>query len=337
MLIIMQAKATKEEISSVTKLIEAKGLTALSVPGPTRTAICITGNKDAELSTYFSTLDGVKEVIRVTKPYKLVSRETHEENTIIDLDGVKIGGNHPPVFMAGPCSVENIDSTINIAKSVKEAGVSIFRAGAYKPRTNPYSFQGLEEKGLEILNAVKQKTGLKIVTEVINAETLSAVTEIADIIQVGTRNMYNYSLLKKLGTIHKPILLKRGFSATVEEWLNAAEYIMMGGNRQVILCERGIRTFSQHSRNTLDLNVIPLLKEITHLPILADPSHGVGKRNRVRPMARAAVACGADGLIIETHTHPDEAYSDGAQTISIETLKALHNDVEILNQLPQLS
>lgn len=334
MLIIMKSTASESEIQSVKNKITELGFTPLPVPGPSRTAICITGNTGAVDESKFSQLPGVKETLRVTKPYKLVSRETHEDDTIIQVGDVKIGGENPAVIMSGPCSVETLERTLEIAKSVKEAGATVFRAGAFKPRTNPYSFQGLGEEGLQILDEVKKQTGMPTITEVIDTETIDLVADHVDILQIGTRNMYNYSLLKKIGKLKKPVLLKRGFSASVEEWLNAAEYIMMGGNHQVMLCERGIRTFSNHSRNTLDLNIIPVLKELTHLPIIVDPSHGIGKRNHIRTMSRAALACQADGLIVESHVDPDTAYSDGAQTVTIEILKGILKDRDYLNKIP---
>lgn len=333
MLIIMSAQAQKAEIENVIRAITSKGYQALPVPGPTRTAICITGNKDASDSDYFSSLAGVKEVLRVTKSYKLVSRETKPDDTVIDLGSVKIGGTNPVVFMAGPCSVETPERTLAIANAVAKAGAKIFRAGAYKPRTSPYAFQGMGLEGLKILDQIRQETGLKIVTEVIDTESLDAVAAHSDILQIGTRNMYNYSLLKKVGKLSNPVLLKRGLSATLEEWLNAAEYIMMEGNTKIMLCERGIRTFSTHSRNTLDLNVIPVLRDLTHLPVIVDPSHGIGKRKFIRAMSRAALACGAHGLIVETHTDPATAFSDGDQTIDVATFEGLVRDREILQRL----
>jgi 3-deoxy-7-phosphoheptulonate synthase len=333
MLIILKATASEAEIRDVNDAIMGQGFTPVPVPGPTRTAVCITGNQGAVDESLFMRLSGVKEVIRVTKSYKLVSREVHEHDTVITIGDVKIGGNNPPVFMAGPCSVETPERTLEVAIAVKAAGAKIFRAGAYKPRTSPYAFQGLGIEGLKILADVRDKTGLKIVTEVVDTESADAVIDYADILQVGTRNMYNYSLLKKLGKAAKPVLLKRGMSATVEEWLNSAEYVMTNGNDRVILCERGIRTFSQHSRNTLDLNVIPLIREQSHLPIVVDPSHGIGKRKFIRDLSRAALACGAHGLLVEAHNDPNTAYSDGAQTVDIQTFSGIVKDAEVLGKL----
>lgn len=335
MLIIMKTGATEKEIEAVNSKIKELGFTPLSVPGPTRTAICITGNEGPVDESHFTSLSGVKDVMRVTKSYKLVSREVHEHDSVINVGQVKIGGN-TPVLMAGPCSVESFERTLKIAEKIKATGGHIFRAGAFKPRTNPYSFQGLGEEGLKILSQVREKTGLPFITEVIDTDSLPLVAEHADILQIGTRNMYNYSLLKKLGKVDKPVLLKRGLSATLEEWLNSAEYIMSNGNNKVILCERGIRTFSQHSRNTLDLNIIPLIRELTHLPIIVDPSHGIGKRQFIRQMSRAALGCGAQGLIVETHTDPETAYSDGAQTIDVETFAGIVRDAKILQGLDSI-
>lgn len=336
MLIIMKATASEAELTEVNDTIKTLGFTPVPVPGPTRTAICITGNQGAVEETLFTRLSGVKEVIRVTKSYKLVSREVHEHDTVIAVGDVKIGGTHPVVFMAGPCSVETEERTLEIARQVKAAGAKIFRAGAYKPRTSPYAFQGMGVEGLKILAKVRDETGLKIVTEVVDTESCDVVADYTDILQIGTRNMYNYSLLKKAGKLKKPVMLKRGMSATVEEWLNCAEYIMMGGNVEVILCERGIRTFSQHSRNTLDLNVVPVIRELSHLPVVVDPSHGVGKRKFIRQMSRAALACGSNGLIIETHNDPNTAYSDGAQTIDVETFAGIVKDARVLAGLDKI-
>lgn len=336
MLIIMKSSATDAELAEVHDTIKNLGFTPVPVPGPTRTAICITGNQGAVEETLFTRLSGVKEVIRVTKSYKLVSREVHGHDTVITVGEVKIGGDNPAVFMAGPCSVETEERTLEIARQVKKAGAQIFRAGAYKPRTSPYAFQGMGVEGLKILAKVRDETGLKIITEVVDTESCDVVADYADILQIGTRNMYNYSLLKKAGKLKKPVMLKRGMSATVEEWLNCAEYIMMGGNSQVILCERGIRTFSQHSRNTLDLNVVPVIRELSHLPVVVDPSHGVGQRKFIRQMSRAALSSGSHGLIIETHNDPNTAYSDGAQTIDIETFAGIIKDAQILASLDKI-
>ena len=259
-------------------------------------------------------LPGVEDLVRVTKPFKLASREMHEADTFVRLSHTTIG---PGTFtvIAGPCSVENEDMILRSAEFLREHGVNLLRAGAFKPRTSPYAFQGMGEEGLEILAKVRKKTGIGIVTELMDTDNADAVEQVADIIQIGTRNMQNFSLLKRVGLARKPVLLKRGMAATLEEWLMAAEYVMAGGNYQVILCERGVRTFSDHSRNTLDLSVVPPAKALSHLPILVDPSHGTGKRDYVPPMALAALAAGADGLLVEVHPEPERALSDGAQSL----------------------
>lgn len=332
MLVIMKKNSTEAECHAVEEAIRRMGYAPLPVPGPSRTAICVTGNKGPVESAYLNQLSGVLECIPVTKPYKLVSREVHPESTVVDVAGARFGGAEP-LFVAGPCSVETESRTLAIARRVKQAGAQVFRAGAYKPRTSPYSFQGLGEEGLLTLDLVRKDVGLPVVSEVIDTDSAEKVAEHVDILQVGARNMQNFSLLKKLGELDRPVLLKRGMSATLEEWLMAAEYLLAEGNQRVILCERGVRTFNQHSRNTLDLNVVPLVRKMSHLPIIVDPSHGVGKRERVRPLARAALAAGAQGLIMEVHTHPDTAYSDALQTIDVETFSAIVEDSVVLRQL----
>lgn len=336
MLIVMGAGSSEDQVQRVVDKIVDLGYKSLSVPGENRTAICVTGNKGAVDHAIFMRMDGVKEVIKVTKPYKMVSREVMAEDTVIDLGTVKIGGDHPAVMIAGPCSVEAEDITLSVAESLKDIGVKIFRAGAFKPRTSPYDFQGLGLEGLKILQKVRDEVGLKVVTEVMDTDNAELVAEHVDILQVGTRNMQNYSLLKKLSRIDKPIILKRGMSSTLDEWMNAAEYLLMGGNQQVILCERGIRTHSTHSRNTLDLNVVPLVKKLSHLPIIVDPSHGIGRREFVRTMSRAALSCGVNGLIVEAHVTPDQAYSDQAQTVTIDTIKGIMEDQEKISTLATL-
>lgn len=270
----------------------------------------------------FLTLDSVEEVVRVSKPYKLVSREMKNEDTIVDVGGIKIGNSNLAII-AGPCSVESRDQIFEIASELKEMGIKLLRAGAYKPRTSPYAFQGLKEKGLEYLAEVREKLGLKIVTEVKDTETLPLISQVADVIQIGARNMQNFSLLEAVGKIDKPVLLKRGLAATIEDLLMSAEYILSKGNYNVILCERGIRTFETYTRNTLDLNAVPVVKKNSHLPIIVDPSHGIGIWNKVKPMALAAVAAGADGLIIEVHNHPEKALSDGYQSLTPKHFKSL--------------
>lgn len=308
------------------------GISATLCSGADRTAICVTGNRGPVDSSALSHYPGVVECIPVTKPYKLVSREVHPENSIIEIGKVRIGGPDPVIF-AGPCSVETEARTIAIAQSAKKAGAHVFRAGAFKPRTSPYDFQGLKEEGLITLKRISREVGIPVVSEVLDTESVEIVAEHVDLIQVGARNMQNYSLISKLAGIDKPIVLKRGIAATLDEWLMAAEYLLAGGNQQVILCERGVRTFNNHSRNTMDLNIVPLVRQISHLPIIVDPSHGVGRRERVRPLSRAAISAGAQGLLIEVHTHPDTAYSDARQTIDIETFKGILRDTHYLNGL----
>jgi 3-deoxy-7-phosphoheptulonate synthase len=329
MLVVMHSHATSAQIERVLLAIRDMNLTPHPMPGATRTAIGITGNIGAVDPRTLEVLPGVMELIRVTKPYKLASREMHEADTYVRLPQMVIG---PGTFtlIAGPCSVENEAMILRTAEYLRKQGVSLLRAGAYKPRTSPYSFQGMGRDGLKILAKARAETGIGIVTELMDTDNADAVEEAADIIQIGTRNMQNFSLLKRVGKAKKPVLLKRGMSATLEEWLMAAEYVMAGGNYNVILCERGVRTFSDHSRNTLDLSVIPPVKKLSHLPILVDPSHGTGKRDYVPPMALASLAAGADGLLLEVHPEPDRAQSDGAQTLDfagfeklLESLKRL--------------
>src|SRR5215471_8601078 len=316
MLVVMQAHATAEDISRVCDKIESLGYRAHSIPGAERTAIGITGNKGEVEPGTLEEMPGVQEVIRVTKPYKLVSRDMKEENTVISFPGTDATFGGPGLaIVAGPCAIESREQAFSIAERVERAGAQFFRGGAYKPRTSPYSFQGLGEEALEIMALVRENFGLKIVTEAIDNETLELVEQYADVIQIGARNMQNFSLLKRAGRSGKPVMVKRGMSATMEEFLMAAEYVMSEGNYRVILCERGVRTFADHTRNTLDLSLIPAVQRLSHLPILVDPSHGTGKRNKVTPLSRAAVAVGADGLIIEVHCDPDKALSDGMQSL----------------------
>src|ERR1700732_1689150 len=315
MLVVMQSHATQEQIDQVIVAIQRMNLQPHPMPGPTRTAIGITGNNSAIDARSLEVLPGVEDLVRVTKPFKLASREVHEADTFLRRSHTTIG---PVTFtvIAGPCSVENEDMILRSAEFLREQGVNLLRAGAFKPRTSPYAFQGMGEAGLEILAKVRKKTGIGIVTELMDTEHADAVEQVADIIQIGTRNMQNDGVLKRGGPPRKPVLLKRGMAATLEEWLMAAEYVMAGGNYEVILCERGVRTFSDHSRNTLDLSVIPPVRQLSHLPILVDPSHGTGKRGFVPPMALASLAAGADGLLIEVHPDPDHALSDGAQSLT---------------------
>jgi len=329
MLIVMETKATTEMVEKVCSEIERMGLTAHAMPGAQRTAIGVTGNKAQVDSDRISALPGVRDIIHVTQPYKLVNREFYPEDTVIDVDGVRVGGENF-VVMAGPCSVESEEQCLRIGERVAKAGAQIFRGGAYKPRTSPYSFQGLGEEGLKILSKVREKFGLKIVTEAIDTEVLDMVADYADIIQIGARNMQNYSLLKKAGRKKNPVFLKRGMSATLDEFLMAAEYIMAEGNHKVILCERGVRTFADHTRNTLDLSAIPFVKKASHLPIISDPSHGTGRRDKVIPLSKASIAAGADGLMIEVHHDPANALSDGPQSITPDDFDKLMNDMRTL-------
>jgi 3-deoxy-7-phosphoheptulonate synthase len=316
MLVVMQAHATEGQVRAVCEKIESLGYRAHAMPGAQRTAIGITGNKGEVEPGTLDEMPGVQELIRVSKPYKLVSRDVKQENTIISFPGspATIGGKNLAII-AGPCAIEGRDQTFAVAERVHSAGAQFFRGGAYKPRTSPYSFQGLGEEGLQIMAEIRDQFGMRIITEAIDNESLELVEEYADVIQIGARNMQNFSLLKQAGRARKPVLLKRGMSATLEEFLMAAEYIMSEGNYQVILCERGVRTFADHTRNTLDLSVVPAVQRLSHLPIVVDPSHGTGKRNKVTPLSRAAVAVGADGLIVEVHCDPDKALSDGMQSL----------------------
>lgn len=329
MLIVMQSQAAAADIEAVVAAIRGHGLTPHVLPGATRTAIGMTGNTAAVDASHFEVLPGVEEAIRVTKPFKLASREMHRDNTTIALPQADIG---PKTFtvIGGPCSVETEKITFETAEFLLAKGVKLLRAGAFKPRTSPYSFQGMGLEGLKILQKVREKMGIGVVTELMDTEHAAAVEEATDIIQIGARNMQNFSLLKRVGKCRKPVLLKRGLSATLEEWLMSAEYVMAGGNYQVILCERGVRTFNDHSRNTLDLSVIPPAKALCHLPIFVDPSHGTGKRAYVPPMALAALAAGADGLLIEVHPDPDHAASDGQQTLNFEMTEKLLGQLKAL-------
>jgi len=330
MLIVMQSQATEEQVRAVCERIESLGLRAHPIPGSNRTAIGITGNSGAIDIGSLEAMSGVVECIPVSKPYKLVSRDAKEENTVVRIPtpaGEVCIGGAALAIIAGPCAVETREQAMAVAQCVKAAGAHLFRGGAYKPRTSPYSFQGLGEPGLKILAEVRERFGLGIVTEAIDNESIDLVEKYADVIQIGARNMQNFSLLKRAGKASKPVLLKRGMSATLDEFLMAAEYILSEGNYQLILCERGVRTFSEHTRNTLDLSIIPAVQSRSHLPILVDPSHGTGRRNKVLPLSRAAIAVGADGLIVEVHHDPDHALSDGAQSIIPEELEELMKEV----------
>ena len=329
MLVVMKAQASPEEIQAVCDHIEALGYRAHPMPGAQRTAVGITGNQGEVDRGNLEELAGVAEVIRVSKPYKLVSRDVKEDDTVIRFAGTDatIGGAKI-AMIAGPCSVESREQAFAIAEQVAAAGAQFFRGGAYKPRTSPYTFQGLGEEALKILAEIREQFGLRIVTEAIDHEALELVAEYADVIQIGARNMQNFSLLKRAGKLRKPVLIKRGLSATLEEFLMAAEYVMSEGNYQVILCERGVRTFSDHARNTLDLSVVPAVQRVSHLPILVDPSHGTGRRDSVLPMARAAAAAGAHGILVEVHHQPEKALSDGPQSIYPAQFAHMMDDLE---------
>jgi 3-deoxy-7-phosphoheptulonate synthase len=314
MLVVMKNDATEKQVQAVMAQIQKMGYRGVPMPGAQRTAVCIIGNKGPVEAAALLAMSGVKEAIPVTKAFKLVSRETHPESTVITIGDVTIGAGEP-VIMAGPCAVESEAQALAIAAIVKKHGARVFRGGAFKPRTSPYSFQGLGLEGLKILAKVRKETGLLIVTEATDSDNLESVEKYADIVQIGARNMHNYSLLRLAGQLSKPVLLKRGFAATIDEWLMAAEYIISEGNSRVILCERGIRTFTDNTRNTLDLSAIPSIKEVSHLPIIVDPSHAAGRRDYVIPLSRGAIAVGADGLIIEVHNDPARALSDGMQSL----------------------
>ena len=333
MLIVMKPQASEEDIRSVCRKVESLGFRAHVMPGAQRTAIGITGNPGRIEPAEFESMPGVADAIPVSKPYKLVSREIKPEASVIHVgppdSGVDVGGRELAII-AGPCAVESRDQAFRAAEQVRKAGARLFRGGAFKPRTSPYSFQGLGLEGLQILAGVRREFGLLIVTETIDPENCDLVEEYADVLQVGARNMQNFSLLKRVGRSSKPVLLKRGLSATLEELLMAAEYILAEGNYNVILCERGVRTFTDHSRNTLDLSVIPAVKGLSHLPIIVDPSHGTGKRDRVLPLSRAAVAVGADGLIVEVHPEPDRALSDGYQSLAPGQFQELMEEVSAI-------
>jgi 3-deoxy-7-phosphoheptulonate synthase len=329
MLIVMRQGATAEEVEGVVERIRSLGLTPHAIPGAQRTAIGVTGNRGSLEGSPFEGLPGVREVLRVSQPFKLVSREVKADDTVIDVGGVLLGGQ-AIVVMAGPCSVESREQLLAAAHAVKAAGARFLRGGAFKPRTSPYEFQGLGEKGLKLLAEAREQTGLKVVTEVMDPDDLPMCLEYADVLQLGARNMQNFSLLKKLGGVSKPILLKRGPSATIREWLMAAEYVVAHGNYQVALCERGIRTFETSTRNTLDLNAVPVLKALTHLPVVVDPSHGIGIRAHVPAMARAGIAAGADAIIVEVHPRPEQALSDGQQSLTPVEFEELMRQVRVI-------
>ena len=332
MLIVMKSDATDAEIKSVVRIIEELGYKAHPMPGATRTAIGITGNQTAVDASHFENLAGVAEAIRVSKPYKLISLDLRPDKTVVRVGDAAIGGDELAII-AGPCAIESRAQAFSIAEAVRRSGARFFRGGAFKPRTSPYAFQGLGEEGLRILADIREAYGLKIVTEALDESGVDLVERYGDIIQIGARNMQNFSLLRRAGKSQLPVLLKRGLSATLDEWLLAAEYIMSEGNYQVVLCERGIRTFAQHTRNTLDLAAIPAVRRLSHLPVIVDPSHGTGKNYMVTPLARAGVAVGADGVIVEVHDQPEHALSDGAQALTLEQYDELVTEVRAIHEV----
>src|SRR5438045_3515924 len=332
MLIVMKADATERDIAEVERVINEMGLRPHSVPGPSRTAICVTGNQGPVDVTPFENMPGVAEAIRVTKPWKLISLDLKPNKSVVQVGDAAIGGDEMAII-AGPCAVESREQAFEIAEAVRRSGARFFRGGAFKPRTSPYAFQGLGEDGLKILAEVRETYGLKIVTEALDEASVDLVEKYGGMIQIGGRNVHNFSLLRRVGRSSMPVLLKRGLSATLDEWLLAAEYIMSEGNYNVVLCERGVRTFAQHTRNTLDLASIPAVRRISHLPVVVDPSHGTGKNYMVIPLACAGVAVGADGLIVEVHDQPEKALSDGAQALTPEQYEQLIREVMPIHEV----
>jgi 3-deoxy-7-phosphoheptulonate synthase len=328
----MKADATDSQVEAVLRVVEQLGFKGHPMPGATRTAIGITGNQGAVDPSHFENLAGVAEAIRVSKPYKLITLDLRPEKTVVRVGDATIGGDELAII-AGPCAIESRAQAFAVAEAVRRSGARFFRGGAYKPRTSPYAFQGLGEEGLKILADVRDAYGLKIVTEALDEAGVDLVERYGDMIQLGARNMQNFSLLKRAGKARIPILLKRGLSATLDEWLLAAEYIMAEGNYQVVLCERGIRTFAQHTRNTMDLAAVPAVRRISHLPVIVDPSHGTGKNFMVTPLARAGVAVGADGLIVEVHDQPEHALSDGAQALTLDQYEELVTEVRSIYEV----
>jgi len=328
----MKSDATDSQIESVLRVIEQLGFKGHPMPGATRTAIGITGNQGAVDPSHFENLAGVAEAIRVSKPYKLITLDLRPDKTVVRVGDATIGGDELAII-AGPCAIESRTQAFAIAEAVRRSGARFFRGGAYKPRTSPYAFQGLGEEGLRILADVREAYGLKIVTEALDEAGVDLVERYGDMIQIGARNMQNFSLLRRAGKARIPVLLKRGLSATLDEWLLAAEYVMAEGNYQVVLCERGIRTFAQHTRNTMDLAAIPAVRRISHLPVIIDPSHGTGKNFMVTPLARAGVAVGADGLIVEVHDQPEHALSDGAQALTLDQYEDLVREVRSIHEV----
>jgi len=332
MLIVMKADATEKDVERVLEIVEKLGFRPHQMPGASRTAIGVTGNPGAVDPAHFENLSGVAEAIRVTKPYKLISKDLRPEKSVIKVGNAAIGGDELAII-AGPCAVETVEQVFKVAEYVAQSGAKFFRGGAFKPRTSPYAFQGKGEDGLKILAEVREQYGLNIVTEAMDERGVDLVEKYGDCIQIGARNMQNFSLLKYVGQMRKPVLLKRGLSATLDEFLLAAEYIMAEGNYDVILCERGIRTFGTHARNTMDLSIVPAVQKMTHLPIIVDPSHGTGRNYMVNPMARAGVAVGADGLIIEVHPCPEEALCDGAQALTPEQYTELYAQIKAIHEI----
>jgi len=331
MLIVLHHSATTKDIENIKRTITRMGLKPVAIPGAERTAIGVIGNKGWIDDTAFKDNRAIQEIIHVTKPYKLVSRDFHPTDTVVMLGGkVKVGGRSPFLVIAGPCAVESREQMLRTATFLRKIGVPVLRGGAYKPRTSPHSFQGLREGGLDLLDEVRRETGLLVVTEVVSPEHVPLVAEKVDILQIGARNMQNFDLLNEVGRTRKPVVLKRGLSATVEEWLASAEYILVGGNPNVILCERGIRTFETATRNTADLAVIPLVKSMSHLPVIFDPSHATGKRKLVGPMALASVVVGAHGVMVEAHPDPEHALSDGPQSLHFNELEKLAGRLKAL-------
>ena len=327
MIVVMTHDAKPGELDNVVNFVKQAGLRASITYGAERNIVGVIGTITSDLASSIERFPGVMQVLRVSRPFKLASREFHPDDTVVKIGKVSIGGGHPPIVMAGPCSVESEQQMVDTAKVVKAAGGHILRGGAFKPRTSPYSFRGLGEGGLKFLASAREVTGLPFITEVMNVRDIDVVYKYTDILQVGARNMQNFNLLDEMGKVDKPVMLKRGLSATIEEWLLAAEYILAGGNKQIILCERGIRTFETYTRNTLDISAIPLVHKLSHLPIVSDPSHGTGKWYLVAPMACASIAAGADGLMIEVHPNPDHAKSDGAQSLTFENFSILMEQV----------
>lgn len=331
MLIVMKADATEKDVERVVEVIEELGFRAHPMPGASRTAIGITGNPGAVDTAHFENLPGVAEALRVTKPYKLTSLDLKHDKTVVKVGNATVGSDELAI-MAGPCAIETHEQAFTVAEAVSRSGARFYRGGAFKPRTSPYAFQGLGEKGLQIMAEVREAFDLKIVTEAMDEHGVDLVERYGDVIQIGARNMQNFPLLKRVGRSRLPVMLKRGMSATLDEWLLSAEYIMAEGNYNVILCERGVRTFADHSRNTLDLSIVPAARRLTHLPIIVDPSHGTGKTFMVTPLARAAVAVGADGIIVEVHPKPECALSDGAQALTPELYAQMVQEVRAIHE-----